>query len=178
MVQELRKIIELPDFNETTFKTILSTFECTRDDDVKNFLINDSIAFERTGEARTFLILDDTEWDKGRVKINGYFSLALKVVNFANTSDKNITKEIFGKNKRMIPAYLIGQLAKSDTMEKGIGKEFFNKAITNIKIANTQVGGKFVYLDCKKILQLYYENLGFKYFQNGKNDLIQMYLTI
>ncbi len=178
MVQELSKIINFPNFSRPHFVTTLETFSCCKDEDVKRFLVEDAINYERVGEARTFLILNDDAWSNGNIQIDGYFSLAIKIINFSKDLGSEFSFKIFERKRNSAPAYLIGQLAKSDSMPKGFGCEILQVALSKIRLANEQVGGKLIYLDCKPELISYYVKHGFKYFQTSKTGLKQMYMTV
>ena len=184
MVQALREIIELEEFDEASFKEALSSFDCVKQNDetaqdVKRFLVNDAIDNERRGDTRTYLILDDANWNEGKIKIDGYFSIALKVLTFSKYLDKDLLIEVFGSEKNNCPAYLIGQLARSADSKPGVGKEFLETALEYIAHASEIVGGRFIYLDCNKDKRAYYEKQGFKFLQDKhKSHLIQMYRII
>ena len=174
MVVSLTKLLE----NEKWLKELFSEFKCSLDCDVELFLKNNAIEWERTKKARTFLYFDDKKVAKEQIEIDGFFTLALKSFYIRKEAvDVNIEK---GKP---FPAYLIGQLARADGSEKGVGKRLLHLAIQSIKTAQKYVGGYFVYLDCKESMVNYYINNGFIYVQDRKktNDgtaLKQMYMLI
>lgn len=180
MVQALRELIELEEYDEASLKEALSLFECAYTDkdskDVRDFLEKDAISKEKAGETRTYLILDDIEWDRGNVKINGYFAIALKNIYF-NKVEESVLIEIFGEKRKNYPAYLIGQLARAKGASKGSGSEYLMTALRYISSASDIVGGRLVYLDCNKNRKTYYEKQGFFYLQDKHNDdtMIQMY---
>ena len=186
MVQALRQILELEDFDEASFKEALSMFKCVEPDtesskDVMRFLVEDAISMERAGDTRTFLIINDELWQQGEIQIDGYFSLALKILAFGKSINKDFLKNLFdNENKSNCPAYLIGQLAKSETAEKGAGANYLMTALQYISNARDIVGGRLVYLDCTPNKQTYYEKHGFHFLQkkHKRDDLIQMYKVI
>ena len=78
MVQALREIIELDNYDEVSLKETLSMFKCTNCEseasrDVMHFLTEEAIEMEKAGITRTYLVLNDTEWKKGNIQIDGYF---------------------------------------------------------------------------------------------------------
>ena len=82
MVQALREIIELNEFDEASFREASSLFRCADPEeassqDVMRFLTEDAVDMERRGTTRTYLILNDERWAEGEVLIEGYFSIAL-----------------------------------------------------------------------------------------------------
>lgn len=183
MVQALRELIELEECDEASLQEALSLFECAYTDenanDVRKFLEEDAIQNEKDGRTRTYLILDDDSWEQGNVKINGFFSIALKNIYF-NRVDKNVLVEIFGREENGCAAYLIGQLARGAGTPKGSGSEYLKLALGYIAAASDIVGGRFVYLDCKRTRQEYYEGQGFSYLKDWNNDetMIQMYKVL
>ena len=116
-----------------------------------SFLVNDAIDAEKRGITTTYLILNDEEWGKGNIVIDGFFSIALKVLYFAKDVDKNIIEAILDNpEKKNCPAYLVAQIARSDDSNKGNGAEYLKKAIELTLKAKDIVGGSLVYLDCLK----------------------------
>ena len=95
MVQALREIIELSEFDEASLKEALSSFRCVDPEeasaqDVMRFLSEDAVDMERKGTTRTYLILNDESWAEGEVRIDGYFSIALKVLFFSKDIDAGL----------------------------------------------------------------------------------------
>ncbi len=185
MVQALREIIELNEFDEASFREASSLFRCADPEeassqDVMRFLTEDAVDMERRGTTRTYLILNDDRWAEGEVLIEGYFSIALKVLFFSKDIDAGLLEETFGNPKQVnCPAYLIGQLARSETAKKGSGREYLRLALQYIAEASDIVGGRFVYLDCLPEKQGYYEKEGFCFLQHKhKSGLVQMYRVI
>lgn len=90
MVQALRDLIEDEYYDEASLLEAFSSFQCAYSgedsDDVSLFLKNDAIKNEKYGITRTYLIINDDAWNNGAVQIDGYFSIALKVLYF-NTAD-------------------------------------------------------------------------------------------
>lgn len=184
MVQALRELIELKECNEASLQEALSLFECayTSEDtnDVHKFLDEHAIQNEKQGETRTYLILNDEAWERGDVKLDGYFAIALKNIYFNKAVDKNILIDIFGEDKKSCPAFLIGQLARGVNAAKGSGADYLKIALSYIASASDIIGGRFVYLDCNKNRREYYEQQGFSYLQDKHKDetMIQMYKVL
>lgn len=183
MVQALRDLVEDEYFDEASLVGALSTFKCAysgvESEDILTFLREYAIPFEKDGSTRTYLILNDKAWEKGSIQIDGYFSIALKVLYFHDI-DPKILQESFGSNtKKNCPAFLIGQLARGEQSPKGSGADYLNLALGYIATVSNIIGGRFVYLDCVPERRSYYEKQGFAFLQNKhKNNLIQMYRVI
>lgn len=165
MVQALSDLLENEYFNENLMEEILSHFSCKEDTDVENFLKQNAITFEKQRLTRTFFLLDDSNLKK----INGYFSLSIKSVDISSTDLKNSKKQKLAKSKEVkhLAGYLLAQLARDDSSQKGIGKTLIELAIERIRVAQKEVAGRFLYLDCKNELRQYYEKMGFNYMQQN-----------
>lgn len=185
MVQSLREIMELCEYDETCLKKALSEFKVVNSEseaaqDVMHFLKEDAITMEEEGTTRTYLFLNDEMWNKNEIQIDGYFSIALKVLYFAKNIDETILKNIFnGSTRQNCPAYLIGQIGRSEKTPRGKGAELLATALEYISSAIDIVGGRLIYLDCAPKKVNYYTDHGFKFLQKKhKSDLIQMYRVI
>lgn len=180
MVLPLRQIIENGTIDKASVLEALSSFSCKRDADVQNFLQKLSIPFEEKRQAATFLLFNDDAAAGNRLQLDGYFSLALKVFSFEGSVSKRQKQKIAGKSDDQVPAYLVGQLARSDVAPKGTGAMLLELAVEYIKTAQTYVGGRLVYLDCKDNLLAYYESKGFRFIQKNPDneELNQMYIVI
>lgn len=183
MVQALREIIELNDYDEASLKEALSSFKCYKENeestkDVVSFLKNDAINNEKSGISRTYLHLNDEAWAKGKIVIEGYFSIAIKNLYF--NEDVSSIEKLYGEIPKSIPAYLIGQLARAECTVSGFGKMMLNEALEYICSASNLAGGRVVYLDCLLERKTYYESNGYEFLQDKRNDdkLIQMYRII
>lgn len=183
MVQALRELLEDEYCDEASLTEALSLFECAHmgeeSQDVISFLQQYAIPFEKDGTSRTYLVVNDDAAQDGRLQIDGYFSLAIKVLYFHGV-DSDILAQAFGDaSKKNCPAFLIGQLARGIHSEKGSGAEYLDIALSYIAGASNVVGGRFVYLDCVPERQSYYEKCGFNFLQHKhKSELIQMYRII
>ncbi|MBD5128668.1 MAG: hypothetical protein HDT43_01900 [Ruminococcaceae bacterium] len=153
-------------------RDLLSSFSCSQDKDIEDFLHNRAIDFERINKARTYLVCDDNVLQaEGKLIILGYFSTALKVLdipeNISNRFRKRLdgmAAKLYGNAIKSIPCYLIGQLAKNSAIpdEQSInGSELIDCAISIIRSAETLVGGRYVLIECHdnpKLLKFYEDN--------------------
>jgi hypothetical protein len=57
--------------DEQKAQELISIFVCSKDNDVKKFLKERAILFERIGKSRTFLVFDE---DEEEFKVLGYMS--------------------------------------------------------------------------------------------------------
>lgn len=163
---------------------VFSSFSCKQENkDVEKFLLERAIKYEQTKNASTFLVFNDEALENGNLILDAFFSLALKVFAFTKEAS-NEDKDVVGVSSNNVPAFLIGQLARSKDSKDGLGKEVLIQAIKYIKVAQYYVGGRLVYLDCKDDLVNYYIRQGFRFIQKRKKPdengdrLNQMYIVI
>ena len=123
MVQSLREILSIENSDKTSLQEVFSSFKSFKgDEDIESFLQKKAIPNEEQNISRTYLIINDEKWEKNEIQIDGYFSLALKVIkldDISNTKKKTIAKST---DQDDVAAYLIGQLARSKDTDKGVGK--------------------------------------------------------
>ena len=180
MVLKLKEINHAFHCDKTSVEEVLSTFEAVASpskDDVESFLKEKAFDMENTGQSVTYLILNDACYREDKFIIDGYFTLAIKAFEFRDGLSRNARRRLTGKSDDFVPAFLIGQLARSAAAPRGFGKDMLMQAIAHIRQAIQIVGGRLIYLDCKDKLVPYYESNGFKLLQK-QNDLNQMYLFV
>ena len=157
---------------------MLSNFYCTKDEDVQPFLRERAVIYERKHKARTYLIVNSEELEAGTLQILAYFSVALKVIQIADTVTRSKAKKLDGlySNIEQTPGYLIGQLAKNDVYASQIkGNEVLDYAFDVIDKAFSAVGGRFVLVECADNVKLksFYDNYGFQHLQQP-DELVQL----
>lgn len=168
------KEIEGDKVKEQSIEKALSLFKCKKNLDEQKFINQEAIFFERHNKARTYLLIrDDT--------IIAYFSIAFKSIDLVTIS-KNKKKSLTGGEQvNTYSSYLIGHLAKDDSIEEKMLPILLDNAMSLIYEAQSIVGGRLVYLDCKnepKLIKMY-EEYGFEYFGTSKEtNLRQYYLKI
>lgn len=178
MVLSLSEIINTEGFNEASLQDAFDKFKCSKSPDVENFLKTRALEYEKMNKARTYLMLNDADGE-----IYAYFTLAINVFKYGETTSKSCKRDTNLGNKRQDAAFLIGQIGKSDSNNnKNILPELLEYIFGRIQIAQNMVGGRIVYLDCKqdqKIVNLYMNNGFLKATDKpDKDDLIQMYRII
>ena len=132
--------------------------------------------YEIHNKARTYLLVDDEDF------IVGYFSLAFKSIDLANVSKTTKRKIVGGQsNTDTYSAFLIGHIAKDDSVKELLGDAIIEAAENLLVEAQKIVGGRLIYLDCKdepKLKELYERN-GYKYFKTSElSGLLQYYKKI
>ena len=178
MVERLEKVLNCLSLD--FISTALSSFHCPHQDseslDVESFLKKHAVDYEKTGEARTYLLLNDDALSQEQVIIDGYFSIALKTLYFNNEFSRLISESVYGNDSKSRPAYLVAQVGRNENAPKGTGGLLIETALEYISQASDIVGGRIAYLDCVPSLRNYYEEKGFNYLQGKHNSgLVQMY---
>lgn len=182
MVIELEKIIKLENSNPEYYSLILSkinNFE-SKNDDVTRFLKKDAIAYNKTNRAKTFLLFDDESYD-----LLGYFTLAVKSVDFCDTVVKSTKNKIAGHNTDDDFAifYLIGQLGRDKNLsKKGFGSILLDTAISYLAMVQPIIGLRYCLVETEKskqneaVIQFYLHN-NFKCLQIDKADKYQQMIV-
>lgn len=178
------KIIELTALleaqGEPWVKDHLSRFSCPINKDIENFLRLKSIVFSQQALARTNLVYTSYQ---GKNVLIGYFTLSNKI--FLVKRDK-VSRNTWDRLKKFgtyipetrslsISAPLIAQLGKNYTEGYNRlipGKELLSLALDRVRVAQSIVGGKVVYLECEdkpSLVQFYTQN-GFAEFDRRPLD--------
>ena len=162
MIQVTPKVYQLHELmrrmDKDELSTMLSDFRCSRNRDSEYFLKKIALRHEAMDISRTYLIVDLTDG-----KIKGYFTLALKCLN---VDDPNLDAEVIklmNLKDNIAQAYLIGQLARSDDAEPGLGKNMLVRATNMFSKGKGMFGCRTVRLDCKDELIRYYGSCGFRH---------------
>jgi len=171
-IYRLNELMSEMDRNELS--SSLSGFKCSRNRDTEFFLKKISLRHEAKDISRTYLMIDPDE-----KKIKGYFTLAFKCLALGNPDlDPTIIDSMNLKNG-IAQAYLIGQLARSDDAEQGLGRMMLGTALETFSEGKKLFGCRMVRLDCKDELIDYYRSHGFqKIGRNAENELNQMAIFI
>lgn len=169
----------ISEIGEDRVKVILSDFSCQLNKDVEFYIRDKAIVFAKQGWAATHLVFASY---KDTLVLVGYFTLVTKVImiykaNMSKTLQKKISKfsqPDVSMKRYIMSAPLIAQLGKN--FNKGYdklitGDELLKLACDKVKSIQTDVGGKFVYLECEDKPQLidFYTSNGFVNF--GKRNL-------
>ena len=174
------KCMELREFiarvGEDEAVKALSSFSVKRNPDVENFIRNNAIAYEKSDNARTYLVLNDN------IDILGYFSLALSVVDIPPGISKAMMKKMrgFGRfSADSVSCYLLGQLARDDNAAPNdlMLRDFIYFAIEYVVAAKQYVGGRFLLIDCVDDLVELYEKHDFIRI-NKTGDLNQLIMFL
>lgn len=173
----LRKFIA--DVGEVKARAFLSTFVCSKESDAEAYLRNNSVEFENNGISRTYLLLERNNSEKDVIK--GYFTLTIKCFKIDKMQEQRIPNDLrtlFNEDRGIAQAYLLGQLAKADDAEDGLGKIMIDRVLEIFKKSHDTVGCRVVRLDCKDALIRYYEKCGFIHIGKLDKELNQMVMIL
>lgn len=167
----------LSQLGEDKLKGILSSYFCPYNKDIEYFLKDKAIEFSRQRIAATHLVFA-SHMDKP--VLIGYFTLANKFIFIphkllSKTMRRRIAK--FGtrqENGYSLGTPLLAQFGKNYTNGYNnliTGDELLCLAIDKVKQIQSDIGGKFVYLECEDVAKLveFYSSNGFVNF--GRRDL-------
>lgn len=141
---------------------ILSSFSCPLNKEIEEFIINDAIIFAQKKIAITHLIFDDVDY-----KLLGFYTLTNKVIEICPDGLSNKLKKRLARyfkedeNGNFVgPCYLIAQLSKNlnYSLNNISGDDILTDALEKIQLAQRNVGGGFVYVECEdnaKLLDFY-----------------------
>jgi len=144
--------------DKRTVKEYLGGFRCTRGADLQEFLWNKAIMYEDKGRSRTYLFVDaDADG-----KIVGYVTLSMTKISVTAKSvlTGGIVRKMDLHNGETV-GYLIGQMAKDDTVTEHIGGTMLKFSENMLYISYRQNGGRVICIDCKKELLEFYAQEGF-----------------
>lgn len=167
----------LTSLSEDKVKEILSSFSCTLNRDVEDFLRNKAILLCKQDVTQTHLVF--TSYRDNPVLV-GYFSLVSKNILFdkhkmSATEIRIIRRYAYYDvtlQRYVMSAPLIAQLGKNSTDDLGrliTGDELLQMALEKIAALRLIIGGcRYVYVECsdKPALIQFYERAGFRRFHN------------
>ena len=164
-LRTLLKATEIEEWNTTSLENILSNFKCTRDQDREDFLQRYAIPMEKQYLSRTYLIFDTNK------KLVGFYSLGMKCMATKNfVLSKRMRKSMNVDPKTDVAqSYLIGQLARSDDSQSGLGERMLKYAIEAIKKSMDIVGCGTIRVDCSDALVPYCTSKGFNFISKNKD---------
>ena len=164
-------------YNQRIIEDSFKKFSCQRETDLEDFLMHKAIPYEKTNFGKTYLCIDSGELKNGKFVVLAYFTIAQKSIDISSVSN-NKKKKVLGNypgrdGLNSAPAYLIGQLGRSDLCDKEDlpGQQLLNECYHSISIASRVVGGNLIVLECREhMYEKFYEKQGFKKLYNELND--------
>ena len=190
-LSQLYRVLEKKSGNpKEKLLNLLQTFKCSRNPDIEVFLHKTALEFELRDKSRTYLWLCPLQ---GQLVVAGYFTLALDVVELPETLSKSLKRKLskgYAPKKPYLPAYLIGQLGRSDRVPKELlpGELILKEALSLVKEASSIVGNRLVIVDVaengtentQRLID-WYKNFGFKeldLLEAKDKKLVRLYLIL
>ena len=169
----LRELIE--NVGEPRTVEVLHRFTCTKDPGLEIFLHRDAIMMEKKALSRTYVAIADDD------SVVGYFSVGMKCmgVPYDVPISGSLRKKLNVNNETGVAQmYLLGQLARSDDSEQGVGAKLLDDALDIIHSAFIAVGCHAVRVDCADDLVHYYRDHGFTFINRNPDDDLNRLVTI
>jgi hypothetical protein len=160
----------LAEYGVERTQKVLSSFICDNKE-VQDFINNRAITHEERGLARTILIFDD----KNSI-IVGFYTLSIKSLVLSEKLSSSKRKRYFGTaqtNGDVIPAILIGQLAKNDAVVTSFtGSDLMDLIFRYIYRVDKLLPSVVSYVEHNGSRSLfgYYEKHGFAYLPRVKEE--------
>lgn len=153
----------------------LQAFRCCLDGDIETFLWNKAIPFLERGLCAVYLLLDESAFENGKVKIDAYFTLSHKSLIPEDVSKTKVRNAAGRKDAKSIHFVLIGQLGKyiadagdgSRNQADISAKEILDCAFEVIRASSSLIPCRCALVECSgepKLHKLYTE-YGFVEFQ-------------
>lgn len=164
--------------DENLIHDAFQKFSCSRETDLENFLNKKAILYEKTNFGKTYLVVDSNMlYGAGELSVMAYFTIAQKAVGISMMSKakkRKVLGEYPGRDGlNEVPAYLVGQLGRSDTYSSSdiSGYQILNECYHAISVAARAVGGNLVVLECREhMYDKFYKEQGFKKLYEGLNE--------
>ena len=151
---------------ESNLKAAVYSFSC-RDKDVEDFLKNKAFEFDKRNKSRTYLVVDEEQFNEDEPIIYGFFTLTFKSLELGENLSKSVIKRIdgFSKDVQSTEAVLLGQLGKNRKYQNNIdGQIILHYALGIVGKVHKLVGGRIVFLECDENPKLvdFYQRNGFE----------------
>jgi len=161
--------------NKENIQKMLATFRPYKDSSAGIFLQERAIMMEQRDLARTYLAIDSSN-----KSIKGFITIGIKCLTIGENCklSNNMIKNMFIDPKtKVVQAYLLAQLVRSEDSPKGFGSVLIDEAMYILNDAKGLVGGRLVRIDCEDELIPYYESKGFRYVNTNSEGTLNQMLT-
>lgn len=172
-VYSLRELME--NVGDIVVAEVLRRFTCTKDRDREVFLHEKAVMMEKKAMSRTYIALTDDD------RVVGYFTVGMKCMGVpADVPISGSLRRKLNVNNEtgIAQMYLLGQLARSDDSEPGIGASLLEDAMDIIHRAFIAVGCRAVRVDCTDDLVQYYTDHGFTFINRNPDDDLNRLVTV
>ncbi len=186
IVVSLGEILE-GEVKENNLCEVFKKFSCRRETDLEDFLVRKAIVYEKAQVGKTYLFLDEEKLKNHEMEIIAYYTIAQRSLDISKMSLAKRRKTLGNYPGRdglsSIPAYLIGQIGRSDKYSHSdlSGEQMLRECYSSISIAARVIGGEIVVLECREqMFPKFYQGKGFKKFYSelGENNLYTLYKKV
>ena len=160
------KVINILDMiesvGEDAVSTALSSFSCSKNLEIENFVRNNAIIFAKQKMSITYLVYSESG------KIAAIFTLTHKALEISNDVLSNTMRRKIQKHSKldentnsfMVSAFLIAQFGKNDNFDSSeiSGNMLMDFTFDVLTSVQYDIGGCLVYLECEeneKLLSFY-----------------------
>ncbi len=187
IVLSLGEILQSGNYEEEKLLNAFSDFKCEREQDLEDFLVFNSISYERRNIGKTYLFVNESELMDGKFVVDAYVTLATKAIDISEMKSKARRKMLGnypGRDSiKTISAFLIGQLGRSDSCNKEevSGEDLLNECYNIFKKARNLLGGVVIVLECREhMYEKFYKDYGYKKIRETINEdgLYELYLKV
>jgi hypothetical protein len=156
-------------FDVELLENRLKGFRCVRDEQLESFAHNLALFYEAKGYGRTYLVFDTNNETQNEIPaIVAFFTLALTATDYSDISKSKKEKVLGSKPGRnafkAFAGILVGQLARDDRYSSDFinGSELLEECERYINYGRHYLGGRIVYLDCRRELVKTYQKSDYK----------------
>lgn len=162
----------LKENTEEKIDQLLTTFSCSKNQDVENYIKSTFKQHHKQNKSRTYFI-----FDKKEPALLAYFTIALKSISIHKDLNLSATlKKKMQITDKSCSVFLIGQLAKNDTFKNKINlKEILYHVFEVLFDVVQLIGGRQILIECQnnnKLIDLYKKH-GFSFLQQ-QGELSQL----
>lgn len=157
------------DFDENKIVSVFEKFSCQFETELEDFLLNDSIKYEKAGFGKTFLFLDSERLKNEELSIMAYYTIGHSSVDISNIKGKSRRKMLGSypgrDNLTNLATFMIAQLGRSDkySSEDLSGATILSECYNSLSIAAKIIGGNIVSLECREhMYSKFYEKQGYR----------------
>jgi hypothetical protein len=156
-------------FDVKLLESRLQEFHCVRDKQLESFVHDLALFYEAKGYGRTYLVFDTVNEAQDEIPaIVAFFTLALTATDYSGISKSKKERVLGSKPGRntfkAFAGILIGQLARDDRYGSDFinGSELLEECERYINYGRHYLGGRIVYLDCRRELVKTYQKSDYK----------------
>ena len=170
MIQRASDVGELERLSDA-----LDNFRCYKDEDIETFLRSNALTYIERNWCSIYLLLDEAAFDRGKIKVDAYFTLSHKSLIAGNASKSRVQSAAGFKNAESIHFVLIGQLGKYMEQKDGhlpwcadiTAAEILDYAFEIIHSASNLIPCRCALVECSENpkVQKIYTDYDFSFFQ-------------